>query len=252
MNSLIIEPFNTVFFSLLALAVLFCVIFVRTTRKKSLLQRKNAVIIMYSIVFIIYLLYKYALSIDAQFSALRMSNGYGAFNWFDELPLHLCNINIILVVIALFVNSRTILGLSFFSSFLGALAAILMPPAEFVGYSIMIPRMLGYYITHFSVLLILPILAGLDLYKPKYSDIKPVLTVFCATTIIITGINILFIKTGLDSSCNYFYTMNPGGISLLETLYNIIPIPWVYQLPLLIVIVPYMLVLTFFFNLKSS
>ena len=252
MDSFIIKPFNTVFLSLLALAVLFCVFFVRISRKKSLTERRKAVIIMYSIVFVIYMLYKYALSIDAQYSALRMSNGYGAFNWFDELPLHLCNINIILVVIALLVNSKAMLGFSFFSSFLGAIAAILIPPAEFVGFSIMMPRMMGYYLTHFFVLLILPILSGLDLYKPSYSDIRPVLTAFCITTIIITGINIIFIKTGLDINCNYFYSMDPNGISVLEALYNIIPIPWVYQLPLLIIIVPYMLILTYCFNLKSS
>lgn len=252
MDILTVKPFNPVFFALLALSALFCFLFIKANRKKSYEKRKKAVIIMYGIVFVLFMLYKLLLSQDTEYSELRIENGLAAFNWFGELPLNLCNLNIILTVIALLTDSRKILGVSFFSGFLGALAALLTPVIGFSGYSILLPRMLGYYITHLAVVLIMPILAGLDLYRPKYSDIIPVILSLFATTLVITGINLIIIKTGLNPLCNYFYTIFPNGISVLELLYKYIPVPWVYQLPLIVVVVPYMLLVTFLFNLPSK
>ena len=206
---------------------------------------------MYSIVFVVFILYKVALSLDEPYSQLRISNGYPVFDWFSELPLNLCNLGIILTVVGLMADSKPILGFVFFTNSLGAFAAMIVPPMEFSGFSILVPRIAGYYLTHIAVMLIMPILAGLKLFRPRYSDILPVLLALFATTLVITGINLLFIKTGLSEAANYFYTMDPNGISILEFLYKLIPIPWVYQLPLIVIAVPYMLIVSFFFNIKS-
>lgn len=253
MNDLLItKPFNTMFFIILALAGVFCWWIIKKYRDKSVAERKKAVIIMYSIVVLLFVLYKIALSMDMQYAELRMERGYTGFNWFGELPLNLCNLNLILIIVGLKLDSRPILGFCFFSGFLGALMALMMPPAEFVGFSIILPRMLGFYTTHIAAMLVMPILAGLNLYRPKYSDVIPVLLSFVLVAICVTGINYLFIKTGLNIDCNYFYTMNPDGIALLELLYKRIPVPYVYMLPLMAMIVPYMLIVTFCFNIIFS
>lgn len=245
---LIVNPFNLMFFIVLALAGLFCWWFINKYRDKSTDVRKKAVIIMYSIVLLIFALYKIALSMDVQYAELRMEKGYTGFNWYGELPLNLCNLNLMLIIVGLKLDSRPILGFCFFSGFLGAVMALIMAPAEFVGYSILLPRMLGYYVTHAADILILPILVGFDFYKPKYSDTVPVLLSYIIAALCATGINYMFMKTGLNPDSNYFYTMDPGGISLLELLHKYIPVAFVYLLPLAALVVPFVLIVTFCYN----
>ena len=252
MNFLIMEPFSPMFFVGLILTAVFAVCFIRKYRNKSYEQKRKAIIVMYSIVFVIFMLYKYSLSVDKEYAAMRISKGLPGFNWFEELPLNLCNMNIIIMVLAMAFESRALQGFCFFAGSFGALFPLLMPPAEFTGFSILLPRMLGYYLAHYAALIETPLLAGLDLYKPKYSDIGKVLLSVIAVSVAVTILNLIFIKTGIAPGCNYFYTVYPSGISFLEFLYKLIPVTWFYLLPTLIFIVPYMFILTYCFNIKRE
>ena len=252
LNYLIMKPFSLIFFIGLILTAVFAVCFIRKYRNKSYEQKRKTIIVMYSIVFIMFMLYKYMLSIDPEYAAMRTNRGLSGFNWFAELPLNLCNLNIILMALGMALESRALLGFCFFAGSLGALFPLLMPPAEFTGFSILLPRMLGYYLTHYAVLIETPLLAGLDLYRPKYSDIGKVLLSIVTASAIAAIINLIGIKTGIAPGCNYFYTVYPSGISFLEFLYKLIPVTWFYLLPTLIIIVPYMFALTYCFNIKRK
>ena len=58
----------------------------------------------------------------------------------------------ILIPIAVLTNRRPLMSFCFFVGPLGALMALVMPGTGFDGYSILLPRMLGYYGTHFMVI----------------------------------------------------------------------------------------------------
>lgn len=248
---LIMKPFNPLFFVGIILFAALAFLLIKIYKDKNLTIRKRLIVVIYTITFIIFVVYKIYLSMDAEFSALRISAGYTAFNWFEELPLNLCNLNILLIIIAVLLDSRILLGFCFFFGSMGALCALMIPEAEFMGFSILLPRMMGFYLTHYLLLLQTPLLAGLKIFRPKYSDIKPTFIALMVATMASTVLNLIFIKTSLGPSCNYFFSVDPGGIPPFEFFYKLIPIPGLYMVPIFSVFIPYMFILTGCFRISE-
>ena len=165
---MIIRPFNAGFFLLMAVMIGAIVLLWALLRGRSE-QRREAVLIALCVVNIIgFFVYKGFLSGDAQF--LQVS-GLDKFNWFNELPLQLCNINMFLIPIGVLTRRRSLLGFAFFVAPLGALMALVFPEAAFSGYSLWLPRMLGYYITHMLILICGFSLTTLGFYRPRLKDL---------------------------------------------------------------------------------
>lgn len=69
----------------------------------------------------------------------------------------------------------------------------------------------------------------------------------------IFGVNNLLVVTGLCEKANYFYTMGPDGISILELFWSIIPVKFVYLAVFGVVILGvYLLVMASFFRLGKK
>lgn len=249
---LIFEPFNACFFIVTFIIALFGFIFIKLLKNKTDAQKRKAVAILYIVIFAVFIAYKIILSHDAAYDQIRADAGLGGFNWWEELPLNLCNINIILIIIGCLANSKLILGFNFFIGTLGALMATLMPCVGFTGYSILLPRMLGYYVTHMVVALQLPIIAGLNLYRPKFKDLPKIVALLLGIVAVIVGINFAIKGLGLSDHVNYFYTMSPDGNPILELFMKWIPYPGLYVLPGLLILVPYMIILTGLFNIPKK
>ena len=247
----VITPFNVPFFVIIALTAALGFFLIFFNRNKDERTRRRVVVILYSLTVLLFFVYKFALSLDKPYSELRVDAGLGAFNFWDELPLNLCNINMILIVIGVLTKSRTILSFNFFFGTLGALFPIFMPVVGFTGYGFFMPRVFGYYVTHLIILLELPLLAGLKLYRPKFRDILPTVGVMAGITALMTGVNFLLRGTGLSEAANYFYTVNPSENPLLELFYKWIPCPGLYVLPCALIAVPYMLIVTAQFELSD-
>ena len=142
---MIIRPFDAGFFLLMAVMI-GAIVLLRTLLRNQPQQRREVVLLTLCVVNIIgFFVYKGFLSADAQF--LQVS-GLDKFNWFNELPLQLCNINMFLIPIGILTRRRSLLGFAFFVAPLGALMALVFPDPAFSGYSLWLPRMLGYYLTH--------------------------------------------------------------------------------------------------------
>lgn len=248
MDILIYKPFNAVFFASFLLTAAFCFIFVWMLRGKPDKTKRYAIAILYACVTVVFVVYKIFLFYDDDYSVIREANGLAKFNWWAELPLNLCNINMILVIISTLTNSRALLSFNFFLASLGAIFALVMPSTGFSGYSILLPRMLGYYITHFMVVIQTPILALTGVYRPRYKDMLKFIGLTAALTTLITGINFAFRGLGLSVGSNYFYSIDPESNPLLEIFYSIIPVPGLYIYLSGIILVPYMLIVTFFFE----
>ena len=248
----ILKPFNLMFFLMLAVTALLGALLILFFRKKDEKIRRRVIVVLYTITLVLFAVYKIALSFDKPYSDIRVEAGLGAFNFWDELPLNLCNINIILIIIGVFTNSRPILSFNFFFGTLGALFPILMPLAGFSGYSILFPRMLGYYVTHYLILLQMPLLAGLDIFRPKFRDILPSTGLLAIIVALMTGVNYLFRAIGVSQTSNYFYTMHSAGNPILDIFYKLIPCPGVYLLPCAVIVLPYMLIVTTIFFLCSK
>ena len=127
---------------------------------------------------------------------------------------------------------------------LGALMALLSPAVGFDGYSIWLPRMLGFYGTHFMIIIEALALVTFGFYRPKFKDLPKTVLTLVILMLVITGINFLLIKTGLYNRANYFFTMEHEGISILKLFWSWIPYPVVYLLPGAVILAVYMLLVT--------
>jgi uncharacterized membrane protein YwaF len=238
----IMRPFNAVFFLGLGAFLLLLIVASVALRRKSERTRQIVLIAACLVTFAGFFVYKYYLSIDAEFD--RITAAMGGFNWWGELPLHLCNINMILVPIAVATKNRGLMSFCFFVGPLGAMLALVMPGNGFDGYSILLPRMLGYYGTHYMVVIECLAVVTFGFYRPKFSDLpKTVLAIFLIA-LIIFGINMLLRTTGLHPKANYFFTVETEGNPVLDLFYNLIPYPFLYLLPGTLVLGAYAALLT--------
>jgi len=247
----VIKPFNVTFLVLLAIFILFTIGYWALFRKASEKAKKYAVVGLYVAALIFYWVYKYWISIDEAYSVITAEAGEGAFSWWKELPLHLCNINLLLVPIASLTGNKYLLSFTFFMAPFGALFAMAMPGVGFSGYSLFIPRVMGYYVTHMLVLIVSPILVLFGLYRPKFRDIPMTLVYAVSISLVVFGINMVMRLTHVNDFANYFYTIDPPAGTPLVLFKKWIPVPFLYDLPIFPVLAGYMALVTLPFHLAD-
>ena len=241
----VIRPFNAAFIACFAAFLLLLIISAIALRRKSERTKQIVLIAACVVTFLGFFVYKYYLSIDAEFD--RVTAAMGGFNWWGELPLQLCNINMILIPIAVATKNRGLMSFCFFVGPLGALLALVMPGNGFDGYSILMPRMLGYYGTHFMVMIEGLALAAFGLYRPQFRDLPKTVLAILLITFAVFCINMLLRTTGLHPKANYFFSVETEGNPVLEIFHHLIPYPFLYLLPGVLVLVVYMAPITFGF-----
>lgn len=177
----------------------------------------------FNIVF--FFIYKGFLSIDKDFLKI---NNLENFNWWSELPLQLCNINMFIIPIALFTNKKFLMGFSFYIAPLGAIIALLFPEPAFTGYNIFLMRNIGFYLTH-GLLIVLGIsLCIFGFFKPNFKMIPKILLTLFILSLFMHGINTILRQT-VCPHANYFFTY-PTEISISKLFYSWLPIPYLYQI----------------------
>ena len=241
---LIMKPFNGTFFLMLGIMILILIGLTLLFRKKSLRTRQIALTAIYIFGLVVFVVYKVFLSRDTAYSEICAAAGKGAFSWWLELPLQLCNINLLMIPVAALTMKRPLLSFAFFVAPMGAGFALAMPGIGFEEYSLLLPRIFFYYLTHFMVFLGGPALACFGLYKPRFKDTVPTALMLLAVTFCIFLINELIIVTGANRYANYFFTMNTEGNAILDLCWALIPVPFLYEIPLVLILLPFILIVT--------
>ncbi len=165
----IIRPFNPVFMLVFAFFLLLLIVSSILLKGKSEKLRTTVLVTACMITLVGFFVYKYYLSLDTAFNEITASKG--GFNWWGELPLQMCNINMILIPIAVTKKSRPLMSFCFFVGPLGAMMALAMPGLGFDGYSLLLPRMLGYYGTHFMVVIEGLAIVTYGFFRPSFRDL---------------------------------------------------------------------------------
>ena len=124
--------------------------------------------------------------------------------------------------------------------------AILMPSTGFSGYSLLLPRMLGFFFTHYMVFIESIALASFGLYKPTFREIPKTLLTTVIVSFAVFLINMILRKTGLGPKANYFFSVETEGNPVLEIFHKMIPVPYLFLLPALLILGPFMCIETFF------
>ena len=246
----IYKPFNPVSVVLASFFVALLTVSTLLVRPLDLSMRKGIYTAVCLVTFVCFFIYKRDLSRDKEYD--RIVGNMGGFNWWGELPLQLCNINMMIMPIGVWLDHRGLMGFAFFAGTLGASIALSMPANGFSGYSIFLPRMVGYLFNHYMIVMEAIALVTFGFYSPEFSDIPVIMISFFLISCGIYLINLQLRKTGLHPHANYFYINETEGNPVMELFYKFIPVPFWYALPCLLVLLVYMLVIIGGFSLFRS
>lgn len=146
--------------------------------------------------------------------------------------LQVCNFNFILLPLCLFKRNELARQYLFFFSMPMALSTFVSYPSdieESMWYSI---KCLTFWINHFLIVLIPFLMIAARKFKPRKEYVyKVVVCIFCYFSAAFIG-NYALNGFSLEGPHNHSYTMESGSIMLLKPIYNLIPIPFVYLLPI--------------------
>ncbi len=167
---------------------------------------------------------------------ITMAHTFETFILLKELPLHLCNLNLILYPISLLIKNKKIQNFMFsyffYVGLLAAICGVLFFDATFKGRDAMTYVVFTYFLYHI-ILILLPIMTvTLKLYTPKLSNIWKGLVVLAVLGVIMHLVNLMFKFTGWCEEANYFYTFGMPDNPILGSLQKLIPLPLLYMLPL--------------------
>ena len=166
------------------------------------------------------------------------------FDIFYNLPLHFCNINLILLPVAIKLKSKCLMAYQYYFGTALAALAILVVDDTFRGQSIFGFTALVYFYYH-SMLIIIPLaLAKFGLFRPSFKLVWQPAALLVVLTGVIHLVNVAFRATGLAEGANYFFTFGLRGNILTEIFWWIIPYPFFFLIPSIITFVPYIIVLT--------
>ncbi len=245
----IMVPFNALFWAVFAVFLLILVAVSLVMRRRSDRAKRKLITASCVLMMVSFVAYKYCLSIDPDFD--RLTAAMGGFNWWGELPLHLCNINMLLMPVAVWSRKRSLLSFCFFLGPLGALMALAMPSAGFSGFPLYLPRMLGYYGIHFMIVITALAIVTFGLYRPRFRDLPVTALTVLLVALAVFGINMLLRSTGLHPKANYFYSVETEGNFLLELFHSWLPWPFLYLLPCILILGVYMAAITLGFHLTE-
>jgi uncharacterized membrane protein YwaF len=252
-----IDPFNVVWWTLLAAIAVVCLLIWLVFRGRSEKLRARVLVLICVFNFLFFWFYKYLLSQDPTFHYdYGGSGGFGTlgggdFNIWLELPLQLCNINILLIPLALAIRREGLFAFCFYTAWIGALMAITSPPASFVGGSLFLPHNIGFYGMHTLLIVCGVSLATLGFVRPRQRDVLWTALILAIITCAMHGINTLM-RQALHVNANYFYTYGSDGSVVLSKLYAILPVPLAYLFLTLPLVIPALMLLTALINLPTK
>jgi len=232
-----IKRFNPLFFILLFITTLLAYLYKLIYLYYGKTICNIVFIIIYILKFIYYFKYHIDLSKDKEFEELCIRNNVPKSSLLSEIiPLQLCNISYILLPLGIVFDIEPFIGFGLLMAPFSVLIALLMPYPGLSNDSLLKPRIAGFYFTHLFILFM-----SLTIWMTKEYTIDYqlafevfILLIICSFVAHIT--NRILYNTCLCKEANYFYTMDPSFNSLAYFFYKLIPIKWIYEFPIFIII----------------
>ena len=162
-------------------------------------------------------------------------------NW----PFHFCTLVTFLLVPAMLATrqwwAHPLHTLLFFPGALAAFLALASPGAQYEGHVLWSMNSLFYVVHGLNV--VLPFThAALGGYRPRWRDAALSLVWFTILGLLVLPIT-LFARAFVDPAANYMYVFDPEGAGILVLLWKLIHVPVIYELPLLPILYPVLLLM---------
>ena len=173
------------------------------------------------------------------------------FDIWLNLPLHFCNINLILLPLALLLRNKYLLAYQFYFGVSLSLLALLAVDEAFRGQPILEFTALVYFYYH-SFLMIAPILlVKFKFFTPSFKAVWQPTLILIGLTLMAHIVNMVFRNTGLASEANYFFTYGLHGDPLTDMYWRLIPYEFFFLLPSLLSFAPFIILTTLPFWLRE-
>jgi len=240
---MIIEPLNlTHLLTITAIPILIFACLHFSLRKQNEQTRQRVLLVICVFNAVLYVVYKFAQASET---------GYD-FDIFTNLPLHFCNLNLILLPLAIYTKNKTLLAYQlYFGVPLAWLALVTVYPT-FISRPIWNFTPFVYFYYH-SALAILPfVLVKLKLFTPSFKVIWQPTVMLIAMTAVIHVVNVVFRATGIAYESNYFFTYGLEGDFFTELLWRIVPYNFFFLIPALLLFAPYVFLITLPFHLSAK
>ena len=220
---MIISTFNPAWWLMFAVQIALILLIYFCFRKKSYEKKKKFMTVFFIFIVLYLIVYKYY---------LICVSDYETSIW-NELPLNLCQVAALLALPAIYSKNRTLLGFCFFIGSICSLMGLLMPVDGFHDIPLLSGNSIGYFGYHGLVFVQAVTLLTLSFYRPDYKDIPKVMILIALIALAVHGINFL-LRSNICPDANYFFTYDTEGNPVLNIFRNLIPVNYVYLLPLLI------------------
>lgn len=153
------------------------------------------------------------------------------------LPFELCNMNIFITLIALLINKKFLNNYLYFISLLGGIIPLFVfPDCHMItaGRNIFHYMFFDYWIIHTHLVAIPIVMIATNIFKPSIKQVPWVLLVTLGIYFFCFIASIVLRNFKSFEGANYMYTMYHNDLPILKQLYSIIPVPFVYGLPIAI------------------
>jgi len=162
----------------------------------------------------------------------------------QNLPLHFCSMVQFMLIPAYWLRGssrglRIFRDLLFYPGAVAAFMALIAPAQEYLNQPLLSMNTLFYFV-HLGNVLLCTMLVVLGFHTPTIRGALGSVLTFFIVGMLVFPIT-LAIRNWIDPAANYYFSFDPAGSDVFEILFGLIPIPLVYQLPLLLLVVPILL-----------
>jgi len=180
-----------------------------------------------------------------------LSPAFPDFVFSQNWPFHFCTLVTFLLIPAMAVKPdpsnpwlfwlRPLHTLLFFPGAVAGFLVLFSPAAEYTELPVLHTNTLFYLVHALNVML--PFVhSALGRYRPQYRDALLSLVWFFIVSMGVLAVTV-FARAFVDPAANYMYFFDPMGAGILVLLWDLIGIPVLYELPLIPILAPALLLM---------
>jgi uncharacterized membrane protein YwaF len=234
-HRMIIEPFNTAhLLTITIIPVLIYVVLYIALRGKDYETKRRVLLYICYFNIVLYFVYKVVQYFSPTYE----------FDFWLNLPLHICNINLFLLPLALLLRNKYLMAFQFYFTVSLSLLALVTVDAAFQGQPILEFTALVYFYYH-SFLMVAPVLlVTLKMFRPSFKTVLPAAALMIALTFFAHLVNMALRTSGLAREANYFFTCGLHGDPLTDMYWSLIPYEFFFLIPSLLSFAPFIILTT--------
>lgn len=217
-NKFIINKFNRVYMMVVICGLLFVTLFNLYLFKLDFDLKILAIRYLYTFNAIYFFIYKYFIFKDETFYQSQFNC---EFNWYNELPLELCNIILFGTLIFTFTLNKYLLIFIFYYSFIAGAISFSMPMEGFLNRSIFDKITFGYFYTHTMVFLSGITMFIQKIYVPSINDIPYIFLMSFVLMLVLSEVSRFLRKYKFNEVANYCFSYYHGDYEVLKKVYGV-------------------------------